>query len=316
MSENIPVLAICLPTCDRGHLISTVLESFLDVPLSVRSQLEFCISNNASTDDTQKIIESYAGKIPIKVYTQPSRVSFSKNAYTALQIATAEWRCLIGDDDILEPNYLKIICHNLKSLDSKNWVLVPSVSHDKQNFIHLASLPSFELGIKLDLLLSGVAKYGFIGCHIISKRSLHKYSQLPAIRTESYWFHQLLFLSHIGAGLHLKYFPTPYCSIIDYNNFKPYRSLQWTKLWFSRFNSIYILAIWARSPLLILLFLRTYLSSSQVKELIKLVSLYTKSAKARLSMIAKNGAHTSRLLLLLYYYVLKIPSLVFFRLKK
>ena len=112
------------PTCDRGHLISAVLESFLDVPLSVRSQLEFCISNNASTDDTQKIIESYASKIPIKVHTQASRVSFSKNAYTALQIATAEWCCLIGDDDILEPNYLKIICNNLKLLDSKNWVLV------------------------------------------------------------------------------------------------------------------------------------------------------------------------------------------------
>ena len=58
MSENIPELAICLPTCDRGHLISTVLESFLDVPLSVRSQLEFCISNNASltTSEDYRII--------------------------------------------------------------------------------------------------------------------------------------------------------------------------------------------------------------------------------------------------------------------
>lgn len=313
MNDNQAVLAICLPTCNRAFILSRLLASYLLLPASLANKVQFCISNNASTDTTLDIINSYSGAVCIVNYTQKSRVSFSQNARAALQLASAKWRCLIGDDDILNCNYLEILCDKLESLDPSTWVLVPTISHQDNKIIHLSFLCRSNQKIKSNLFFHGVSDFGFIGSHIIPASSIKRFLYTPALCDEDYWFHQLLFFAHLGSKLNVAFFPLPYCSISHSGFSRPYSCMLWMRLWFSRFNAIYRLSITTRSLFLFIIFLRTYASFSQVKEILKLILLYGNTSFFRAQVISRGGFHLPSLLFLCYTRIFRLLLFGFFR---
>ena len=313
MDEYQAVLAICLPTCNRAFSLSRLLASYLLLPAPLANKVQFCISNNASTDSTLDIINTYSGAFSIINYTQNSRVSFSQNARAALELASAKWRCLIGDDDILNCNYLEMLCDKLESLNPSTWVLVPTISQQDNKLLHLSFLCKSNQKIKSNLFIRGVSEFGFIGSHIIPTASIKRFSCIPALCDEDFWFHQLLFFAHLGSKLNVAFFPLPYCSI-SYSGFsRPYSCMHWMRLWFSRFNAIYRLSTTTRSVFLFIIFLRTYASFSQVKEILKYNLLYGNTSYFRAQRISRGGSHLPSFLFLCSSVVFRLPLLAFAR---
>lgn len=77
------------------------------IPVLVDNGIEICISNNASTDNTHKFIETITQKYPfIKYKQQPSNVGIDRNMIDVMLMATGEYILPLGDDD-------KIIFKNL-----------------------------------------------------------------------------------------------------------------------------------------------------------------------------------------------------------
>ncbi|RZK38834.1 MAG: glycosyltransferase, partial [Hymenobacter sp.] len=53
------LLSIAIPTYNRADLLSKTLESVYQQISSVADRVEVIVSNNASTDHTQQVVEAY-----------------------------------------------------------------------------------------------------------------------------------------------------------------------------------------------------------------------------------------------------------------
>jgi glycosyltransferase involved in cell wall biosynthesis len=66
MSEKIPFVSVIIPTHNRRNTLKTTVESLLNQSYS-KDHFEIIIVDNASTDGTQNLIESFQRNIPIKL---------------------------------------------------------------------------------------------------------------------------------------------------------------------------------------------------------------------------------------------------------
>ena len=59
-------LSFCIPTHNRARYLNCLLDFFLKTEEKLNFSYEIIISNNASSDDTDAIIQSYINILPIK----------------------------------------------------------------------------------------------------------------------------------------------------------------------------------------------------------------------------------------------------------
>jgi glycosyltransferase involved in cell wall biosynthesis len=98
-----PFFTVGVPTYNRAHLLRKTLaclkqQTFKDV--------EFVVSDNASTDDTEKVVQD-AGDARIRYVKQPETVPLLFNIKRAADEAKGEWFVLNQDDDFLAPTFLE-----------------------------------------------------------------------------------------------------------------------------------------------------------------------------------------------------------------
>lgn len=113
------VISIIIPTYNRSHLIELTLESFIKQNFR-KEDFEIIISNNNSTDNTEKVVQNFIEKnssFNIR-YILESRqgVHFARN--TAAKLAKGEFLYFTDDDMIADPDALKELLY-LFSLDQK-----------------------------------------------------------------------------------------------------------------------------------------------------------------------------------------------------
>lgn len=113
------VISIIIPTYNRSHLIELTLESFIKQNFR-KEDFEIIISNNNSTDNTEKVVRNFIEKnssFNIR-YILESRqgVHFARN--TAAKLAKGEFLYFTDDDMIADPDALKELLY-LFSLDEK-----------------------------------------------------------------------------------------------------------------------------------------------------------------------------------------------------
>lgn len=94
-------LAICIPTANRATTLSKCLKTVQKSIAGFEDRVEVCVSNNGSSDDTQKILDKYQGYDFFKVYTHKRNVGHAKNYLKVVSMASADFIWLIGDDDRL-----------------------------------------------------------------------------------------------------------------------------------------------------------------------------------------------------------------------
>lgn len=101
-----PFLSICIPTYNRSNCLAACLESIVS-QLPLGQPIEICISDNASTDNTQEIAERYARLYPFIVYRRNYvNVGVDRNIYEVPRLANGKFVKLQGDDDYFRPGTL------------------------------------------------------------------------------------------------------------------------------------------------------------------------------------------------------------------
>ena len=95
-------LSICIPTYNRAKHLRNCLNSILgNLSRFDVGQVEICISDNNSTDDTLKVINEFSLMMPITFSKQRVNVGVAKNIVSVTKMATGDFIWLLGDDDFL-----------------------------------------------------------------------------------------------------------------------------------------------------------------------------------------------------------------------
>lgn len=108
-------LSICIPTYNRAAFIGATLES---IARQARQDVEVVVSDNASTDDTAEIVESFRDRIPNLVYSRSeTNVGFAANFMRAVALSHGTYAWLLGSDDVLCDGMLQQAVGELSSGD-------------------------------------------------------------------------------------------------------------------------------------------------------------------------------------------------------
>ena len=91
-----------LPTRNGGEQIRGSIVSVLG---QAYSDMELVVVDNASTDDTQAIVQSFGADSRLKYIRQEQWVNVTENWKRALDASIGDYFVMIGDDDCLLPNY-------------------------------------------------------------------------------------------------------------------------------------------------------------------------------------------------------------------
>jgi len=103
-----PLVSVCVPTYNYGRFLPDCIESVLDQTLS---DWELVITDDASNDSTEEIVNSYAAVHPrIRYLCNAQRLGMSANLKRATESARGRYLKMLCADDWLAPRCLEVLC--------------------------------------------------------------------------------------------------------------------------------------------------------------------------------------------------------------
>jgi len=96
-------LSICIPTYNRSKHLKNCLASIGEADSKYLDQIDICISDNGSTDDTEAIVKDAKRFLKINYQRNDSNLGIPRNFLKVVSMAVGEFAWLIGDDDLLFP---------------------------------------------------------------------------------------------------------------------------------------------------------------------------------------------------------------------
>lgn len=111
MKREQPILSICIPTYNRVKELDynlSLISSYI-IKDNMADRVQIVISNNCSLDNTKDIVRKWTGlgKMHIEYYEQKKNIGAGQNVVYVIEQAQTPWVMLLGDDDYLEPWYIK-----------------------------------------------------------------------------------------------------------------------------------------------------------------------------------------------------------------
>lgn len=116
--ENKKLLSILIPTYNRADCLDNCLNSiFSQIDEEISKKIEIIVSNNASTDRTEEIMEKYNEykNINYKYSSNEENLGPDRNFYKLVQVANSKFCWIFSDDEYLENNKLKLIIDILEN---------------------------------------------------------------------------------------------------------------------------------------------------------------------------------------------------------
>jgi len=103
MSLNNPLVSICIPTYNSSIFLQHTLNSVLSQSYE---NIEVILCDDASTDNTIEIIESYQD-YRIKLLRNPKNLGVAENWNRCISLANGDFIKMMGADDMLYPDCIK-----------------------------------------------------------------------------------------------------------------------------------------------------------------------------------------------------------------
>jgi abequosyltransferase len=189
-------LTIGIPTYNGSKTILTLLNSISSQSFD-NSKVEILISNNASSDDTSQIIETFIkenDQLAIKSITNKNNLGFDGNISKLINFASGQYLWIIGDDDYLIENSIKKLLDILKENNSLDFIYTNFFIYSKSK--KLKSFSIFQHNIssnKVNELFKTIGyDNNFISSNVF-KLELIKYLNHSRY-LNSGWMHYSLFL--------------------------------------------------------------------------------------------------------------------------
>jgi glycosyltransferase involved in cell wall biosynthesis len=167
-------LSICIATFNRGHVIGETLDSIL---CQAPAGCEIVVSDNASTDETHRVVESYAKLFKqVRYVRQSENTGMDRNFDNAVEMSVGEYCWLMSDDDTFKPGAIATVMAALRG----DYSLV-LVNYERRDFAMKRIILSKFLDVESDcvygpedfdrLFIATGQLLIYLGCVII-KRSI------------------------------------------------------------------------------------------------------------------------------------------------
>jgi glycosyltransferase involved in cell wall biosynthesis len=101
--SKLPLVCICVPTY---HAAATVRETLGSILEQTYANLVIQISDNASTDDTLKVIESIAD-LRVTIHRHVENIGGEENFNRCIQLAEGKYTAIFHADDVYEPGMVE-----------------------------------------------------------------------------------------------------------------------------------------------------------------------------------------------------------------
>ena len=106
--------SVLLPTRNGGKYLKSCIESVLSQDYK---DMELIVFDNANTDNTAEVVNSYSNDKRLKYYRIDSVVSVTDNWNNALKKSSGDYVLMMGDDDFLLPGYFDTLDQTIKEND-------------------------------------------------------------------------------------------------------------------------------------------------------------------------------------------------------
>ena len=160
MKSEETMLAICIPTWNRARYLDNLLKNLVEDLKDFPHSYEIIISDNASTDNTKEVVESWSDALPIRFYRQKENIGMFGNPRFIIENSHSKYSMILADDDLIDVEGLKLAIDTLIGEPEAVILYAPwtlyDLLHDKvltnfytmkndaviaqRNFIHLISL--------------------------------------------------------------------------------------------------------------------------------------------------------------------------------
>lgn len=109
-------LSICIPTFNRAAYIGSTLQKILEQNFK---ELQVVVADNASSDNTETIVQEYIKKgLAIKYFRWSENMGADNNYRKVAELADGEYLWFLGSDDWICPGALDIVINKCESLNS------------------------------------------------------------------------------------------------------------------------------------------------------------------------------------------------------
>lgn len=116
MSNNTPLLSICIPTYNRSQYLEVCLHSILEQVDQFPWKLEIIVSDNASTDSTENLVKAFQSQFSfISYYKNFENLGYDRNLDHAIRMANGKFCWFLSDDEKILSGTLKILIDLLES---------------------------------------------------------------------------------------------------------------------------------------------------------------------------------------------------------
>jgi len=111
-----PILTICIPTYNRAHYLQECLNSILRSGRGFEFNIEILVSDNASEDDTVKVVESFRKNYPlIKLNRNDKNIGGERNFRLLASLAQGKYIWIFGDDDEMDATAIPRVFENIRA---------------------------------------------------------------------------------------------------------------------------------------------------------------------------------------------------------
>jgi glycosyltransferase involved in cell wall biosynthesis len=189
------IVSICIPTFNRSLNINNLLQQLHELVKVNRHDIEICISDNCSTDDTSEVIKKWDSLFTINSIRQPYNKGGTANVKEVVKLAKGKYTLLIGDDDGIDVNQFSSLIEQLKIEEDFFWNIGISKNDNSKDCFNLSNVGTYDK-IQFSTILEkkGLISLGFIGKHIVPTFLVQKMSELETDKIIP-WPHLHLFFS-------------------------------------------------------------------------------------------------------------------------
>ena len=125
-------LSICIPTHNRASYLEKSLKNLFDQLTQLGDRytknVEICISDNGSVDDTRLIVQNFQRNQNIRIVykVNPVNIGADSNFLKVVDISNGEYCWLLSDDDIAKEGSVKFLYDFLKENQNIDFALLSS----------------------------------------------------------------------------------------------------------------------------------------------------------------------------------------------
>lgn len=120
------LLSIAIPTYNRASFLEKLLTNVLAQARELKGEVEVCVSNNGSTDNTEEIINKFKEKYPdlIKYNQNKENLGLDRNLLKVMEMSSGDFVWTIGDDDNIVDNGLAEVVNLIKKIPKEKTGLI------------------------------------------------------------------------------------------------------------------------------------------------------------------------------------------------